>query len=102
MPGENLTRIEAEERAALVTVHDYDVVLDVTTGPEVFRSETTVRFAATAGASTFIDAITAQVHSVTLNGVALDPADGQRRRAHPARPAWPPRTSSSSSPTAAT
>ena len=75
MPGENLTRIEAEERAALVTVHDYDVVLDVTTGPEVFRSTTTVRFAATEGASTFIDAITAEVHSVTLNGVALDPAE---------------------------
>ena len=75
MPGENLTRIEAEERAALVTVHDYDVVLDVTTGPEVFRSRTTVRFAATEGASTFIDAITAEVHSVTLNGVALDPAE---------------------------
>ncbi|RZS66104.1 aminopeptidase N [Agromyces ramosus] len=75
MPGENLTRIEAEERAALVTVHDYDVVLDVTTGPEVFRSQTTVRFAATEGASTFIDAITAEVHSITLNGVALDPAE---------------------------
>ena len=76
MPGENLTRIEAEERAALVTVHDYDVVLDVTTGPEVFRTTTTVRFAAvTPGASTFIDAITAAVHSVTLNGVVLDPAE---------------------------
>ena len=75
MPGENLTRIEAEERAALVTVHDYDVVLDVTTGPDVFRSTTTVRFSAKAGASTFIDAITAAVHSVTLNGVALDPAE---------------------------
>lgn len=76
MPGENLTRIEAAERAALVTVHDYDVVLDVTTGPDVFRATTTVRFAAAEpGASTFIDAITAAVHSVTLNGVALDPAD---------------------------
>ena len=75
MPGENLTRIEAEERAALVTVHDYDVVLDVTTGPEVFRSTTTVRFAAREGASTFIDAITAAVHSVTLNGQSLDPAE---------------------------
>ena len=75
MPGENLTRIEAEERAALVTVHDYDVVLDVTTGPEVFTSTTTVRFAATTAASTFIDAITAAVHSVTLNGVELDPAE---------------------------
>ncbi|MGI9825437.1 aminopeptidase N [Agromyces sp. Marseille-Q5079] len=75
MPGENLTRSEAEERAALVTVHDYDVVLDVTVGPEVFKSTTTVRFDATAGASTFIDAITAAVHSVTLNGVELDPAE---------------------------
>jgi aminopeptidase N len=75
LPGENLTRIEAEERAALVTVHDYDVVLDVTTGPEVFRSQTTVRFAASEGASTFIDAITAAVHSITLNGVELDPAE---------------------------
>ncbi|WP_281886359.1 aminopeptidase N [Agromyces rhizosphaerae] len=81
MPGENLTRIEAEERAALVTAHDYDVVLDLTTGPETFRSTTTVRFAASAGASTFIDAITRTVHSVTLNGRELDPAtvaDGVR------------------------
>ncbi|QAY73853.1 aminopeptidase N [Agromyces protaetiae] len=76
MPGENLTRLEAEERAALVTVHDYDVVLDVTTGPDVFKTTTTVRFAAsTPGASTFIDHITAAVDSVTLNGVALDPAE---------------------------
>ncbi len=75
LPGENLTRLEAEERAALVTVLDYDVVLDVTTGPDLFRSQTTVRFSATEGASTFIDAITAEVHSVTLNGVALDPAE---------------------------
>ncbi|MGR2751566.1 aminopeptidase N [Agromyces arachidis] len=75
MPGENLTRIEAEERAALVTVHDYDVRLDVTTGPEVFRTETTVRFSAREGASTFIDAIMAAVHSVTLNGESLDPAE---------------------------
>ncbi len=75
LPGENLTRLEAEERAALVTVHAYDVVLDVTTGPEVFRSITRVRFSASRGASTFIDAITAAVHSVTLNGEELDPAE---------------------------
>ncbi|KGJ77111.1 aminopeptidase N [Cryobacterium roopkundense] len=74
MPGENLTRVEAQERAALVTVHSYDVTLDLTTGPELFASTTTVKFAATAGASTFIDAITHTVHSVTLNGVSLDPA----------------------------
>ncbi|MDN4615114.1 aminopeptidase N [Leifsonia sp. F6_8S_P_1B] len=83
MPGENLTRIEAQERASLVRTRSYDVVLDLTTGPETFRSTTTARFDATAGASTFIDAITRTVHSVTLNGVELDPAqvsDGVRIR----------------------
>ncbi|MCU1437515.1 MAG: pepN [Naasia sp.] len=81
MPGENLTRAEAQERAALLTVHDYAVELDLTTGPEVFRSVTTVTFSAKEGASTFIDAITRTVHSVTLNGRDLDPAqvsDGVR------------------------
>ena len=75
MPGENLTRIEAQERKALVDVASYDVALDLTTGSEVFRSTTVVTFSATAGASTFIDAITRTVHSITLNGVSLDPAD---------------------------
>jgi aminopeptidase N len=75
MPGENLTRVEAEERAALLDVSEYDVRLDLTRGAEVFGSTTTVRFTATAGASTFIDAITRTVRSVTLNGRELDPAD---------------------------
>ena len=74
LPGENLTRVEAQERAALVTVHSYDVALDLTTGPETFASTTTVTFASKPGASTFIDAITRTVHSVTLNGVELDPS----------------------------
>jgi aminopeptidase N len=81
LPGENLTRTEAQERASLVRTRSYDVSLDLTTGPETFRSTTTVRFSATEGASTFIDAITRTVHSVTLNGVELDPAavsDGVR------------------------
>ena len=47
---------------------------DLTTGAETFGSTTTVRFTATPGASTFIDAITKNVHSVTLNGASLDPA----------------------------
>jgi len=83
LPGENLTRVEAQERAALVSTHSYDVALDLTTGPETFLSTTTVRFSATEGASTFIDAITRTVHSVTLNGTELDPAsvsDGVRIR----------------------
>ncbi len=68
MPGENLTRIEAQERANVVDVQSYDVELDLTRGAETFGSTTRVRFTATAGASTFIDAITKTVHSVTLNG----------------------------------
>jgi aminopeptidase N len=81
VPGENLTRVEAAERKALVAVESYDVTLDLTTGSEVFRSTTVVRFSGTSGASTFIDALTRTVHSVTLNGAALDPAvvsDGVR------------------------
>ncbi|GAA1443704.1 aminopeptidase N [Leifsonia poae] len=81
MPGENLTRVEAQERAALIRTHSYDVTLDLTRGSETFLSTTTVRFSAEAGASTFIDAITRTVHSVTLNGAELDPAqvsDGVR------------------------
>jgi aminopeptidase N len=81
VPGENLTRIEAQERARALAVESYDVVLDLTQGAETFGSVTTVRFTATPGTSTFIDAITKTVHSVTLNGVALDTAtvsDGVR------------------------
>ncbi len=75
MPGENLTRIEAQERKALLHVDSYAIELDLTRGAEVFGSTTRVRFTATEGASTFIDAITRTVHSVTLNGVELDPAE---------------------------
>ncbi|MCU1413699.1 MAG: aminopeptidase [Microbacteriaceae bacterium] len=81
MPGENLTRVEAQQRKAIVSVTSYDVDLDLTTGPETFRSTTTVKFTASPAASTFIDAITKSVHSVTLNGASLDPAavsDGVR------------------------
>ncbi|MFJ2355297.1 aminopeptidase N [Frigoribacterium sp. NPDC087798] len=72
MPGENLTRVEAQERKNVVDVQSYEIALDLTRGDEVFGSSTTVRFTATPGASTFIDALTRTVHSVTLNGTALD------------------------------
>jgi len=81
VPGENLTRVEAQERKALVDVQSYNVTLDLTTGDEVFLSTTQVNFTAQAGASTFIDHLSRTVHSVTLNGAELDPAvvnDGVR------------------------
>ncbi|MGW4239290.1 aminopeptidase N [Streptomyces sp. NPDC004749] len=106
MPGENLSRDEARERAVLLSVDGYDVALDlrsaVGAGPEgdepeaggpagdgpagdrprTFRSVTTIRFrCAEPGASTFADLIAPEVSAVTLNGAELDPAavfDGSR------------------------
>lgn len=81
MPGENLTRVEATERAEIIRTESYAVRLDLTTSGTTFRSHTTVTFGAKAGASTFIDAITAAVHRITVNGVDLDPSvvsDGVR------------------------
>ena len=73
MPAENLTRAEAAERAEHITTHSYEVDLDLTTGPEVFRSTTVLRFDAEPGRSTFVDLIAPRVLEVTLNGEALDP-----------------------------
>jgi aminopeptidase N len=80
MPGDNLTRIEAEERAALVSGLEYDIALDLTRGPEVFGSTTTIRFQGVAGATTFLDAITVEVETIRFNGRDLDPgaSDGIR------------------------
>ncbi|MGW0787375.1 aminopeptidase N [Streptomyces sp. NPDC002911] len=93
MPGENLSRDEARERAELLTVDGYEVALDLRSavgepdgggdaGPRTFRSQTTIRFrAAHSGASTFADLLAPSVDAVTLNGKDLDPAtvfDGTR------------------------
>ncbi|WP_406264858.1 aminopeptidase N [Actinacidiphila glaucinigra] len=78
MPGTNLTREEARQRARLLTVDAYDIELDLSGAQEggTFRSVTTVRFdSAEAGASTFIDLVAPTVHEVVLNGTALDPAE---------------------------
>lgn len=71
MPGMNLTRAEAEERAGVVSPSHYDVVLDLR-GEETFSSVTTVRFTATEGSSTFIDLVATGINTIALNGVELD------------------------------
>jgi aminopeptidase N len=80
VPGENLTRDEARERARIITVDSYDVALDLTTGDETFRSVTTVRFTAEAGEASFLDLIAPRVTSITLNGAEVDVSafDGTR------------------------
>jgi aminopeptidase N len=73
----NLTRDQAVERAALVTVDNYRIDLDLTDGDgkpgeRTFRSVTTVTFDALAGADTVIDIAADTVRSATLNGRELD------------------------------
>ena len=68
----NLTRNEAIERAALVTVDRYRIELDLTTGDNEFRSTTTVEFEALPGADTHIDLAAARVHRAVLNGHDID------------------------------
>ena len=72
MPGENLTRVEAQQRRAIVDTQSYEVALDLTKGPEVFGSRSVVRFTAVEGADTFIDLIARDVRSITLNGNDID------------------------------
>ncbi|MGW1372737.1 aminopeptidase N [Streptomyces sp. NPDC002446] len=79
MPGTNLTRDEAQQRARLLTVDAYEIDLDLSGAQEAaeggtFRSVTTVRFdVAEAGADSFIDLVAPAVREVRLNGAALDP-----------------------------
>ncbi|WP_030783202.1 aminopeptidase N [Streptomyces sp. NRRL S-920] len=77
MPGTNLTREEAQQRAKLLTVDSYEIELDLSGAQEggTYRSVTTVRFdSAEGGAETFIDLVAPAVHEVVLNGHALDVA----------------------------
>jgi aminopeptidase N len=81
VPGQNLTRDEARERADTLSVADYVVELDLTKGPERFGSTTTISFDASSP-ETFLELLGAVVSSVRLNGVELDPAtvyDGSAR-----------------------
>jgi aminopeptidase N len=73
----NLTRTEAIERGALVTVKNYRVQLDLTDGrgapgEQSFRSVTTATFEATAGGGAVLDLAAGTVRRATLNSVEID------------------------------
>ena len=73
MPGTNLTRDEAADRASRLRILDYHVELDLTGGEQTFGSAVTVRFDCTEpGSDTFIDFIGDSVTSVVLNARDLD------------------------------
>ena len=71
----NLTRVEAEARAALIDVTAYRLEIDLDQGERTFESTSRVSFVCRhPGASTFLDLKPEAVHSITLNGKAIDPA----------------------------
>ncbi|MFJ4678281.1 aminopeptidase N [Kitasatospora sp. NPDC088783] len=80
MPGKNLSREEARDRAAIIRVESYRVHLDVSAaadpGRPTFRSTTRISFdCAEPGTSSFADLLAPEVVSVELNGLPLDPAE---------------------------
>ncbi len=78
-PKPSLTPAEAAERAGLLTVESYAVDLDLTRGDDVFRSTTTIRFAASPGAASFVELKPARLLGARLNGKPLDAVlDGNR------------------------
>jgi aminopeptidase N len=80
MAPPNLTRTDAERRAALLSVDEYTIELDLTDGggkpgDATFATTTTVRFrCAEPGADSWIDLVAAGVAAATLNGEPLDVA----------------------------
>ena len=74
----NLTRVQAAERAALLTIRSYSIDLDLTDGAggpgiTTFRTRSEVAFTAVEpGRSTWIDFVGDSVTSATLNGRPLD------------------------------
>jgi aminopeptidase N len=74
----NLTQNEAIERARVLDVRGYDIVLDLTDGTGgpgdgTFRSTTTVTFGSTEpGGDTFIEVAAERIRSATLNGAPVD------------------------------
>ncbi len=69
----SLTVDGARTRAAALTVHSYDVDLDLTRGDHTFGSTTRIVFSASSQSS-FLDVKPAELTSVTLNGEAVDVA----------------------------
>ncbi|MGO4384170.1 aminopeptidase N [Specibacter sp. RAF43] len=86
MSNSNLSRVEAATRKSLLTVHHYEVWVDVSNARNLheqgFSTRSTITFSSRhEGAATFLDFIGPGVESVILNGRALDVAqvvDGAR------------------------
>ena len=82
VPGTNLTREEAQQRARLLTVDAYEIELDLSGAQEggTFRSVTTVRFDVRRGRRARPSSTWSRptVHEVVLNGERAGPGRGLR------------------------
>ena len=67
----SLTRSEAIARAEAVAVSSYHLELDLTSGPDTFRSVTTVRFTAQPGVDTFVEVRPQRLREARLNGLQV-------------------------------
>jgi aminopeptidase N len=74
MSHRSLTHAEATARAAAVRNLSYTLEIDLTGGPTLFRTTTTVRFSATPGASTFLECRPEELIGLVVNGEARDTA----------------------------
>jgi aminopeptidase N len=72
MPHRSLTHAEATARAAVVRDLSYALEVDLTPPAEVFRSTTTLRFAATPGDSVFLECRPERLISLVVNGSPSD------------------------------
>jgi aminopeptidase N len=70
-PYRSLQHTEAVERRALLDLTAYDVVLDLSIDDATFRSVTTIDLTS-AGGATFLDIRPVRLHSIALDGSALD------------------------------
>nr|WP_275901758.1 aminopeptidase N [Brevibacterium zhoupengii] len=75
VPQYNLTREEARRRSSLVDVSSYENTLILTGVGESFRVRSRIRFTAAPETTTFIDAITASVERIRLNGLDLETSE---------------------------
>jgi aminopeptidase N len=68
----------ADADGPVVSVASYDLVLDLTVGPDVFSSRAVVRLRCREGGAAWADLDAVSIGRVTLNGVDLDVADCYR------------------------
>jgi len=72
MPGMNLTKPEAIERAALVSAVTYEITWDFTDPGDTFLATTTITFDSTVDAQSFVECAAVAASRIELNDETLD------------------------------